>query len=57
MLIYDIEEKELQAKSEDRRTILVGHQSSSTLRSPAESCCSSNRQLTDLRLGRQISVP
>ena len=35
-------------------TILVGHQSSSTLRSPAESSCSSNRQLTDLRLGQQI---
>lgn len=37
--------------------ILVGYQSSSTLRGPAESFCSSNRPLTDLRSGQQISVP
>ena len=30
--------------------ILMGHQSSSTLRSPAQSFCSSNEPLTDLRL-------
>lgn len=60
ILICDIEKKRTPSqiwRQKTTWTILVGHQSSSNLRSPAESFCSSNRPLTDLRLGQQISVP